>query len=75
MKVRKVRDIRKGDIITYRNKTINYVNKEYNYWRWYDTSFRNITCGKSLDIVKIQRYVKFLWFYRLKTIYKRAKDN
>lgn len=69
----KVRDIRKGDIVTYRNGRVNNVNKPENYHYWFDEDFRNHQFGKRFDIMKIQRYVKFLCFYRLKTIYKRGK--
>ena len=69
----KIKDLRKGDIITYQNGRINYVNKPKNYYIWFDDNFYN----KELDveIVKIQRYVKTLCFYRLKTIYERGKTK
>lgn len=65
----KVTDIRKGDIVTYLNGRINYVNNPENYHKWFNDNFNNKIL--ELDIAKIQRYVKCLWFYRLKTIYKR----
>lgn len=68
----KIRDIRKGDIITYRSGRINYVNKPCNYWKYYNAYFQNSELGTNYDIMRIQRYVKFLWFYKLKTIYKRS---
>lgn len=67
-----VREIQKGDIITYCNGGINYVNKPEKYHYWFDELLYNRTFN--LGIAKIQRYVKFLWFYRLKTIYKRKGE-
>lgn len=67
----KITDIRKGDIVTYRNGRINNVNKPLNYHRYFNEDFRNITFGGNMDIITIQRYVKILSFYKLKTIYKR----
>ena len=64
----KVKDIKKGDIITYKNGKINYVNRIEKYYYWFDKDFKNKRLD--FDIVKIQRYVKFLCFYRLVTIYK-----
>ena len=68
----RVRDIRKGDIITYRSGRVNHVNKPGNYQKYYNVYFKNSELGTNYDIVRIQRYVKFLWFYKLKTIYKRS---
>lgn len=65
----KVKEIKKGDIITYHNGDINYVNKPHKYEKYFNKNFYNFELG--LQIVKIQRYVKFLGFYRLKTIYKK----
>lgn len=65
-----LKDIRKGDIVTYRDGMINHVNKPYSYEKWFNNDFNNIQL-KNIQIIKIQRYVKCLWFYRLKTIYKR----
>lgn len=70
----RLEDIRKGDIITYRSGRINNVNHPDAYCRWYDENFYHKKFGWQEDIMKIQRYEKFLWFYRLKTIYER-KDN
>lgn len=67
----KITDIKKGDIITYRNGRVNYVNKPYKYHEWYTKDFQHKEFGCSFDIMKIEQYVKFLCFYRLKTIYKR----
>lgn len=68
----KLEDIRKGDIVTYHDGTVNHVNKPYRYKRWFNEKFINIRC-ENFQIVKIQRYVKCLWFYRLKTIYERKR--
>ena len=69
----RIEEIKKGDIITYRSGKINNVNKPSEYKKWYDENFTHIKWGEVCDIIKIQRYFKFLWFYRLKTIYKRVK--
>lgn len=69
----KVIEITKGDIITYRSGRINHVNKPNNYRRYYNEHFQNNELGTNYDIMKIQRYVKFLCFYRLKTIYERGE--
>lgn len=69
----KVHDLRIGDIVTYRNGRINHVNKPDKYNYWYNKDFKNPMLNRGFDIMKIQRYVKCLWFYRLKTIYKRSK--
>ena len=66
----RVRDIQKGDIITYKHGKVNYVNKPINYHLYFDSNFRNCEIP-DLEIVKIQRYVKTLWFYKLKTIWRR----
>ena len=68
-------DIRKGDIITYRCGRINNVNKPFNYELYYTDDFKHKKWGKWSDIMKIQRYVKFLCFYRLKTVYERKGGN
>ena len=70
-----VTDIRKGDIITYQNGICKYVNKPYKYHQYFDDDFNNPTLGRGFNIVKIQRYVKGLCFYKLKTIYKRGGLN
>lgn len=69
----KVEDIRKGDIVTYRSGRTNNVNKPYKYHYWFNEYFKNRNFGSEMDIMKIQRYVKCLCFYRLKTIYKRGE--
>ena len=66
----RVVDIKKGDIITYKHGKVNYVNKPINYHLYFDSDFRNSEVPW-VEIVKIQRYVKCLWFYRLKTLYRR----
>lgn len=68
----KLKEIRKGDIITYSNGGTNHVNRPEEYISWFGNDFINRGM-RYLKIVKIQRYVKFLWFYRLKTIYERKK--
>ncbi len=73
--MKSIKEIRKGDIVTYKSGRINYVNNPSNYKIFYDESFENIGLGQSFKIMKIQRYVKFLFFYRLKTIYKRVLDR
>lgn len=70
----KISDIKKGDIVYYRNGGINYVNKPYQYCRFFNDDFKNIEMQR-YEIEKIQRYVKCLWFYRLKTIYKRKNKD
>ena len=66
-----VKDIKKGDIVTYRCGRVNYVNKPNHYQMYYTNNFKNKEFSSSMDIIKIQRYVKSLWFYKLKTIYER----
>lgn len=67
--------IKKGDIVTYRTGGINIVNKPNKYYEWYKKNFKHKKFGKWADIVKIQRYVKFLCFYRLVTIYERVEND
>ena len=64
-------NIKKGDIVTYRSGRINNVNKPFNYRIWYGKDLKKKDNNPKEDIMKIQRYVKLLCFYRLKTIYKR----
>ena len=68
-----IKDIKKGDIVTYRSGRVNNVNKPGKYHHYFNENFENIGLGYDYTIVKIQRYVKCLWFYRLKTIYRRDK--
>ncbi len=63
--------IKNGDIVTYKSGRINHVNKDYKYKIFFDNDLTNKDLGKGYDIIKIQRYVKFLCFYRLITIYER----
>lgn len=65
-------EIRRGDIIISRDGRTNYVNDRYNYIKYFDYDLKNNE-NPSLDIVRIQRYVKVLWFYKLKTIYVRKE--
>ena len=68
-----IKDIKKGDIVTYRSGKINYVNRPNNYKIYYSNNLQNKELGCYFDIMRIDRYVKCLWFYRLKTIYERDK--
>ena len=67
------KDIKKGDIVTYRSGRVNIVNKPGQYHYWFNKDFKNREFGCGFDIMRIDRYVKYLWFYRLKTIYERNK--
>ncbi len=67
----KVNDIRRGDIITYRSGRVNYVNNPDNYYKYFNKNFENKTIPSDFDIVRIQRYVKILCLYKIKTIYLR----
>lgn len=60
--------IRKGDIITYDCGRVNFVNKPFKYQMYFDKNMYN--SDLNIRIVKIQRYVKILCFYKLKTIYR-----
>lgn len=64
-------DIQKGDIVTYRSGRVNNVNKPDKYLEFYNSDYKNKSFGCDFDIMKVQRYVKLLCFYRLKTIYER----
>lgn len=66
-----IKDIKKGDIVTYRSGRVNIVNKPGQYHYWFNKDFKNREFGCGFDIMKIQRYKKILWFYVLKTIYVR----
>lgn len=63
---------KKGDLVTYSSGVIKYINKPDRYYRYFDNDYFNHSYN--LKIVKIQRYFKCLWFYRLKTIYKDNKN-
>lgn len=67
--MKSIEEIRKGDIVTYTDGRVNYVNKPGNYVMYFDDDFCNYSLY--LRIAKIQRYVKVLGVYILKTIYKR----
>lgn len=69
--MKSINEIRKGDIVTYKSGRTNHVNNPNNYKVFYDEDFDNIGLGQAFSIMKIQRYVKFLGLYKLKTIYKR----
>ena len=66
-------DIKRGDIVTYQNGRTNHVNKIREYKRHYNENLTNKTDPK-LNIVKIERYVKCLFFYRKKTVYERMEN-
>lgn len=67
----RIADIEKGDIVFYRNGKTNLVRRPKQYRKWYNDDFKHKEIPNNYDIMKIKRYVKFLCFYRLKTIYKR----
>ena len=71
----KIKDIKFGDIVTYRSGRSNNVNKPYKYQMWYNADFKNKSknYGSNFDIMTIKRYKKFLFFYILKTVYKRGE--
>lgn len=71
--IKTVDELKRGDIVIYRNGHINHVNYPKNYHSWYNKDFNQLESKRWLDIVEIKRYVKVLWFYKLKTIYKRKK--
>lgn len=62
--------LEKGDVVHYRNGHVNRVNKPYKYKYNFNNDLTSKE-SKNLDIVKVQRFVKFLGLYRLKTIYRR----
>lgn len=67
-------ELKKGDIVTYENETVNYVNRPDKYRKCFRFSLdviRNRYNGQT--ITKVQRYKKFLCFYRLVTIYESSK--
>ena len=63
-------NLKKGDILTYRYGEVHLVNHPTHYRNFYNYELEHKK-DPALDIIKIQRYIKFLWFYRLKTIYKK----
>lgn len=65
------KDIRTGDLVIYRSGKRNYANHPENYARYFKQNLKHRRYD-NLDIMEIRRYVKFLWFYRLKTVYKRS---
>lgn len=65
--------IQKGDIITYDCGRVNFVNKPFKYQMYFDKNMYN--SNLDLRIVKIQRYVKVLGLYKLKTIYRGIKGD
>lgn len=67
----KIDEIKKGDIVFYRNGRINYVNKPEHYEMYFNNEFENTGLYSGFDIIKIQRYKKVLFFYIKKTIYIR----
>ncbi len=71
--IKSVYELKKGDLVIYRYKRMNYVNKPYKYQMWFTDDFKHREYGKASDIMEVKRYVKVLWFYKLKTIYKRRE--
>lgn len=70
--MKRISEIKEGDIVYYRCGRVNHVNKRWNYIAYYDENFKNTKFSRAMDIMKIQRYVKvFGNFYIKKTIYKR----
>ncbi len=69
----KAKDIKFGDIVTYRSGRVNNVNNPYRYSQYFNDNFENVSKGMDFDIMRIQRYIKIFGFYKLKTIYKRYK--
>lgn len=63
----------KGDIVTYSSGVVKFINKPDRYERYFDDDYINPTLD--LKIMTIQRFVKVLWFYKLKTIYRRKKGD
>lgn len=46
--IKSIEEIKKGDIVYYRNRRVNNVNKPYKYKMYYDSYFRNINFGKGM---------------------------
>lgn len=69
-----IKDLIFGDILTYRKGYQHCVNKPSHYEEYYKSDFIHIS-KRGLDIMKIQRYRKGIFGYKLETIYSRKKDN
>lgn len=72
--IKTVDELKCGDIVTYRNGRINYINRPGKYTNWFNKDFKSLE-SPLLDIVEVKRYVKILWLYKLKTIYKRKEEE
>lgn len=72
--IKTVDELKRGDIVTYRNGRINYINRPSKYTNWFNEDFKSLE-SPLLDIVEVKRYVKILWLYKLKTIYKRKEEE
>jgi hypothetical protein len=69
----RARDIKFGDVITYRSGRVNNVNNPDKYHIYFNDNLENKTKPSDWDIMRVQRYVRVLWFYKLRTIYRRYK--
>ena len=67
-----ISDLKSGDIILYRNGIEHYVNdnKMFRYIKYFNKDLTNKE-KHQYDIMKVQRYKRFLCFYRKKTLYVR----
>ena len=74
MKINSINKLKKGDLVIYRSGRTNYVNRPYKYQMWYDNNFRHREHDYNDDIVEIKRYVKIIFFYIQKIIYKRTNQ-
>ena len=68
-----IEEMQRGDLVIYRNGKTNYVNKPHKYQQWYNGDFKHIEFGSGADIMKVKRYVKGLFGYRQKNVYKREE--
>lgn len=68
----KVDRFKKGDIVTYSNNVVKFINKPNKYEKYFDYDYYNSIYN--LKIMKLQRYKKVFGIYILKTIYIRS-DN
>lgn len=59
---------KKGDKVTYSNGYTKYINRPESFYKYFDDEFYNY--DYDLKIIKIQRYIKILFFYVLITIYR-----